>query len=424
MVFKIKSGLVWIGASQFVLLVINFVLLKLMTSQMSVESFGYYSLCMTIVLFARQVIYDPISIVAAKNCATAVNDMRRISEGFYVVRFLTDRLGILFFLLGILFCLIVYSVVDSFQTGLVVLICLIYLGANGAQGIYFNLLNSLSERRSAAIYSILDSVFKLMLICVFFWIFENKFVYTLMAISAGAFLVFFSVRYHVKKYHISGEIPVKSLKDLVKSILLMSLPLFLPTLLGAFKSVGDRWILAAIIGVDELAVYSVLLQIGYFPIILSVGVAQTFVAPKIYGLCGLEGSSGFGDLKQFLHKLLFWIFIFTSVTSCVSIYLADFVFELFVGKVYRDFSLYLPFFVIAGAFAAGAGVLHIAVIGVFETRVVGRLMIASVFVSIAVAYLLIFAWGLIGAIVGLVFASAASAFLYWLALHQKFLVSR
>ena len=174
MVFKIKSGLVWIGASQFVLLVINFVLLKLMTSQMSVESFGYYSLCMTIVLFARQVIYDPISIVAAKNCATAVNDMRRISEGFYVVRFLTDRLGILFFLLGILFCLIVYSVVDSFQTGLVVLICLIYLGANGAQGIYFNLLNSLSERRSAAIYSILDSVFKLMLICVFFWIFENN----------------------------------------------------------------------------------------------------------------------------------------------------------------------------------------------------------------------------------------------------------
>ncbi len=419
MVIEIKSGLVWIGASQFVLLVINFVLLKLMTSQMSVESFGYYSLCMTILLFARQVIYDPISIVVAKNCATAVHDIRQISEGFYVVRLLTDRIVIVFLLLGILFCLIDYTVIDSFQSGLVFFTCLTYLGANGAQGIYFNILNSLRERKFAALFSILDSVLKLALVYISFWIFDNEFVYVLMAISAGAFVTFVSLRRYTKKFQISGSFPVSSLHELVKPILLMSLPLYLPTLLGAFKSVGDRWILAAFIGVDELAIFSVLLQIGYLPILLIIGVVQTFVAPKVYALCGLKGRAGFGDLKRFLYKLLFGIFIFATFASGIAVFLADYIFHLFVGKDYRGFSMYLPFFVISGAFTAGAGILHLAVIGVFETRAVGRLMIASVSISIACAYLFIIAWGLVGAIIGLACASAASAFLYWMALHVR-----
>jgi O-antigen/teichoic acid export membrane protein len=416
--FDNKTGVVWIGASQIVLLAVNFLLLKLMTSQLSVGSFGYYSLCMTIVLFARQVIYDPMSIVVAKNCASEIPDLRRVSDGFQIVRFVTDGLGVTLLFLGLIFWLLAYAVSDSSIDGVVAWSCFVYLCANGAQGIYFNVLNSIRDRKSAALFSMLDSILKLVLVFLVFWLFEREVVYTLMSISTGTFVVFLSVRYYIKRGFISSDFSVQSLKNIVKHSLIMSAPLYLPAFLGALKSVADRWIIAAFIGVDDLAVFSVLLQVGFFPMLLFIGMVQTFVAPKVYSLCAKKNGTGIGELKTFIHKILFGILIFASVASCVAISVADYIFQLFVGRDYRIFSNYLPVFIVSGALAAAAGVLHLAVIGVFETRVVGRLMIATVLISVAGTSLLIITWGFVGAVIGLLIASAASAFVYWFALYN------
>ena len=415
-VFDRKSEIVWIVASQAVILLVNFLLLKLMTSGLSVASFGYYSLCMTIVLFARQVLYDPISIVVAKNCGAAAQDSRRIFDEFGIVRFVTDRLGLSLLLLGGVAWMSAYWVIDNSVEGGIAWSCFLYLCSNGAQGIYFNVLNSIRKRKSAALLSMLDSVLKLVLVMVGFWFFGYEVVYTLISISTGAFLVFIGVRWYIQTGFSHGDLPLASLKADVRRSFLLSVPLYLPTLLVAFKSVADRWILAAFIGVDELAAFSVLLQIGYFPMLLLVGVVQTFVAPKVYFLCAIKNRNGRLELKRFLHRLIFGILLLACTSCGVAMLISDWVFQLFVGEKYNVFSIYLPFFIVSGAFAAAGGVLHLAAIGAFETRVVGKLMILSVLISIAIVYCFIITWGLLGAIAGLVIASATSMLLYWVAL--------
>lgn len=413
--FDKKTEIIWIGASQATLLAVNFLLLKLMTSRLSVESFGYYSLCMTIILFSRQVLYDPMSIVVAKNCGSAVHHPGE--GGFETVRFVTDRLGVALFILGLFSALLAYGVFDSSTDGVIAWSCLAYLCANGGQGIYLNVLNSISDRKSAALFSILDSVLKLILVFFAFRYFGNEVVYTLISVSAGAFAVFLGVRWYVRTAYFSGGLPRANLKLIVKHSIIASVPLYLPALLGALRSVGDRWILAAFIGVDELAVFSVLLQLGYFPMLLLVGVVQTFVAPKVYVMCAVKSGAGRGELKVFLLKILSGIFVFACVACAIAIVVADWIFQLFVGKDYAVFSMYLPVFIVSGAFASAGGVLHLAVIGVFETPVVGKLMGVSVLISIVSASLLIVTLGLAGAVAGLVIASAVSALLYWLALY-------
>ena len=415
-VFDKKSAIIWIVASQAVMVVVNFLLLKLMTSELSVASFGYYSLCMTIVLFARQVLYDPISIVVAKNCGAASQDFRRISDEFGIVRFVTDRLGLALLLLGGVAWMLAYWVVDNSVEGVIAWSCFLYLCANGAQGIYFNVLNSIRKRKSAALWSILDSLLKLAFVYFGFWFFGHEVVYALISISTGAFFVFLGARWYVLTSFSQGDLPLARLKAGVRRNFLVSVPLYLPTLLVAFKSVGDRWILAAFIGVDELAAFSVLLQLGYFPMLLLVGIVQTFVAPKIYSLCAIKNRNGRGELKRFLHRLIFGILLFSCISCGVAMLVSDWVFHLFVSEKYSVFSIYLPFFIVSGAFAAAGGVLHVAAIGVFETRVVGKLMILSVLVSIAIVYFFIITWGLVGAIAGLVIASVTSMLLYWVAL--------
>lgn len=414
-----KTAVIWIGLSQFVMLAVNFLLLKLMTSQFSVESFGYYSLCMTFTFFARQVLFDPISIVVAKKCGSAAHDLRGVSDEFQIVRYITDNIGLALLLLGFLSWLLAYALFNRPIEGVVAWSCFFYICANGAQGIYFNVLNSISDRKHAALFSIADAVLKLMLVSLVFWFFEKKVVYTLISISAGALAVFIGVRYYVGNYFSFGKLPQMSIRVMAKRSFMMSMPLYLPTLLVAFKSVGDRWILAAFIGVNELAAFSVLLQLGHFSMTLSVGVLQTFIAPKIYKLSADKSGTGFTELKCFLDKLLFGVFVFACIASGIAIVLSDWIFQLFVGRDYRIFAVYLPFFIISGAFAAAAGILHLVVISVFETRVVGRLMISAVLLSIASASFLIITWGFVGAVAGLVTASAVTAFLYWFALYRR-----
>ncbi len=416
-VFDKLNGAMWIGVSQIVLLAVNFLLLRLMTSHLTVESYGYYSLCMSIVLFARQVLYDPSSIVIARTCSSVTSDLRKVSDGFQVVRFLTDALGLGLILLGLLTLGVANAVITNPLESVVVISCIVYLLANGAQGIYFNVLNSIKLRKPAALFLVLDSVLKLLLVFISLWIFGGELSGALAAVATGALAVFILARWYISTTISSGPLSVARVKGMACRSFMLSLPLYLPSLLSAFKSVWDRWVLAIYIGVEELAAFSVLLQLGYFPVLLVVGVMQTFLAPKIYGLSAVEDSSGFLELKQFLNKLLFGIVVFGCLTSGIGVVFADWVFQVLVGKDFRLFANYLPFLIVSGALAAVASILHIVVIGLFKTYIVGRLMTVSVLLSIAVALPLIVFLGLRGAIAGLMISGIVTAVIYWVAIR-------
>ena len=412
------TGAIWIGSSQLVLLSANFLLLKLLTSHLSIESFGFYSLCMTIVLFARQVIYDPISIVVAKECASSANDPRRLIYWMSVVRFVTDRFALSLLVFGTLTFIFAIAAIENYTRGIVISSCLAYLAANGAQGIYFNVLNSITDRKSAALFSMLDSVLKLFFVFLALQFIGSEIATALFSIAVGSFFVLLAVRSSIRNRIKFGGAAPKRLNVLVRRSLMMSIPLLLPSGLAAFKSVVDRWILAAFVGVDELAVYSVLLQLGYFPMILFIGVIQTFVGPRVYGFSAHNSECGFDDLKRFVHKILFWVLILACAAGGIAIGLSDFVFKLLVGEEYRVFSIYLPLFVFSGALAAAAGILHLAAIAVFKTSVVGKLMITSLALAVALASFSIIGWGFVGAVMALMIASATTAFIYWAALYN------
>lgn len=413
-----KIGVIWIGISQFVLVVSNFLLLKLLTSQLSIYEFGQYSLCMSIALFARQVIYDPFSIVLAKECASSGSNLQGVADKFRVLGFITDRIGTGLFLLGFS-VLIYFKVVNgNYINGLVVGFCIVYLCANGAQGVYFNILNSIRDRKLASLFSMTDSALKIILVILAFGLGNKNLVYSLASISIGAFMVFWSTRFFVAKRFNSYESLVINDNSLVKHILMTSTPFIFSTTLVAVKSVGDRWMLAGFLGVNNLAEYSVLLQLGYAPIILLLGIGQTFIGPKIYSLCALNDNNGMVELKQLLYKILFIILIVTCVACGGAMVLAGWVFRVLVGKNYHVLTIYLPLFVISGALSAAASVFQIAVIGVFKSREASMFVVVSLIISVACTALLIRSSGFKGAIAGLVISNAVTLFIYWLALHR------
>lgn len=399
-------------------MVSSFLLLKLLTSQLSIYEFGQYSLCMSIALFARQVIYDPFSIVLAKECASSGSNSQGVSDGFRALRFITDRIGVGLFLLG--FSILIYSKVtnSNYINDLIVGFCLVYLCANGAQGVYFNILNSIRDRKPAALFSITDSALKIILVFLAFGVGNKTLVYTLASISIGAFMVYWLLRTFVAKRFYFDESLVKNDKSIAKRILMTSAPFILSTTLVAVKSVGDRWMLAGFLGVNDLAEYSVLLQLGYSPIILILGIGQTFIAPKIYSLCALTGNNRMVELKKLLYNLLFIILVVTCVACGGAMVLAGWVFRVLVGKDYHILTIYLPLFVLSGGLSAAASIFQIAVIGVFKSREASMFVVVSLIIGVACTALLIRSSGFEGAIAGLVISNSVTLFIFWLALYR------
>lgn len=384
-----------------------------MTSRLSVESFGLYSLCMTIVLFSRQIIYDPISTVVVKNVAAMFHREEAKDESFWIVRFITDRFFFLLVGVGLVFSFGWNFLFDSSVEHAIVVACLVYLCSNGAQGIYFNMLNIIKCRKSFSLFATLDSVFKLVFIYLTLQFVESEVEYVLIALALSSLLVFLVVRWYVKSKFSRGLLSYASYMLLLKNSFVMTLPLYFPIFLVALKSVVDRWIIAAYVGIDELASFTVLAQLGYFPLIIIIGVIQTFVAPQVYALgAGRGGALGI-ELRMFIVKILFGITMLAIAACGVSIIFADQIFNLLVGEEYRLMSIYLPVFIICGAVASAGGVLHLAATSVFETSVLSRLLGVTVGVNVLLTFVLIIVWGFIGAIVALLFGGLATAILYW-----------
>ena len=403
-----ESGFLWIGVAQIVQLLSGFLVLAILTRALTPSSFGYYSLCVTIVMFARQVLYDPVSVVMAKNTLATITVDKRAAIGFWCLRYLTDRAFLIALIAGTVSFLYFNS--NGLAFDILIFFCFLYLGANGSFGMYINVLNATRERKYASIFTICDSIGKLVSIGIVVSLFESSVDEVFIGISLAAVAVVFVLRGFISNSFNLSKAGDHGNWRFVERTVVSSLPLIIPSSLMALKMYGDRWIIAGFMGVEELAAYSVLLQLGYLPMILAVGVVQTYVVPTIYNLGEVGDPSVLLDyLKYVLIKIVF----FTLAIAIVSAPLAGLFFELMVGAAYLQYSHFLPLFVISGGGTAISSILYVALVARFSTEKVAKMASAAVFLSLVCTAILVAAIGFLGSVVVLLASSVVIGFFYW-----------
>jgi O-antigen/teichoic acid export membrane protein len=189
-----------------------------------------------------------------------------------------------------------------------------------------------------------------------------------------------------------------------KNLILVSLPFFIPSLLTALKGAGDKISMAFYIGVEELAAYNILLQIGFLPMMLFIGVIQTYLSPQIYKLTAVENLNR-KEVISYLGKVVFKILILASIMIIASDVLSELIFGILVGVEYLNYSKFLPYFVLAGAFSGISSLLNIGIIGALKSRSVGILMSISILSGLLIFIVFIEGFGFEGGIAGLVFSN-------------------
>ena len=413
---KSKSDFFWVAGCQIIALLVNIFLIKLLTGKLSLESYGYYSLFITTVIFARQLIYDPISYIVVRDCGQLTSP-NEISRNIQAVNFISDRLTI-WIGAGLIFTAIIlyikYSV--SFQI-IFIIVCVFYLIANGGGGIVLAILNIIKKRQSYALLTIFDSLIKILMVALVLELSGGDLIEAMGAITFGGILSYVSARIYFNNLIEPNLNNQNQTKAFAKNILINSLPLYLPTFLVALKSVGERWMVAAYVGVEDLAVFNVFHQLGFSPAVMIIGVMQTFVAPLIYQRCQKKNKMYTEDVVKYVYRLIILVFALGLLGCLMAVLFAPQILVHIVSKEYYDyFSLFAIFI--------AAGITHLGVIGLYEANIAGRLMMTVMIVGILISVLSVIFWGFYGALFGLVLSNAMAFALYSLALLYKQRVGR
>lgn len=396
--YKNIYGAIWIGASQMVLLVVNLLLLKVLTQELAVSDYGFYALCLTIVLFVRQIIYDPFSMVIAKEASMNSTHGEKSFIELLVVKYAVDRFSLSIIITAFLLFFVGYLFWGVSNYTVALLICSLYLLANGAQGVYINIFNATRKRKVAALLLMVDSLIKFLMVISFLHFFGNDANNVLSSIAIGAITSFFVMRLYMGNKIIKIKISTAKIKNLHSKYLLLSIPILLPTILNALRSVGDRWVLTVLIGLDELAAYSVLLQIGYLPIILIIGVFQTYIGPSIYELCESKDAE---NLKKFLIKIISMTIVVSLFSGFFAYIFSEIIFKIFVSQKYNPYSVFLPVFAFAASISAGAAIMQNIVFGYFDTRISSAVILFANMAGILIALILTYFFNFVGAALGL-----------------------
>jgi O-antigen/teichoic acid export membrane protein len=173
--------------------------------------------------------------------------------------------------------------------------------------------------------------------------------------------------------------------------------------------------MASFIGAKELAAYNVLLQLGFIPMMVIIGIVQTYTSPDIYKSATCA-NSGQKKAVKYINFVILKILTLSAVAVGVSTLLLDFIFKNLVGEEYSNYSKFLPYFVIAGSLSGITGLLNVGVVGAFKPKLAGVLMLISVLSGLIIQMVLIVMYRFEGGIAGLVFSNLAMMLIFFSAL--------
>ncbi len=118
---------------------------------------------------------------------------------------------------------------------------------------------------------------------------------------------------------------------------------------------SDRWALQIFTTTHDVGYYSVLYQLGYYPVILLTTVISQFIAPILYRQAGDISD----PVRWQKTRRSTWLLVLVSLTGTVILFFLTLffhatIFKFLVAVEYRGVSAFLPWIILsAGLFSAG-----------------------------------------------------------------------
>lgn len=411
-----KEGF-WIVLGQAMAVLGLLVGVRLLTELLDPAAYGELALGMTLATLVNQTVLGPLGNGATRFYAPAV-EQGDLGGYLYAVRRLVLSAT------GIIVLLMLFAVAGLLITGrtdwiAIATAALIFAILSGYSSILNGIQNAARQRSIVALHQGMESWARFLVAAgLILWLGASSAVAMLgyaiaLIVVLGSQYVFFR---KIIPRHITGADKEKGWQEQIWNY---SWPF---TTWGIFtwaQLASDRWALELFTTTQEVGLYAVLLQLGYYPISMATGMAMQFFAPIFYQRAGDASDSrrnaNVNSLSLGLTVLALGV---TGAAFVGALLFHAQIFLIFVAKEYGAVSYLLPWVILAGGVFAAGQTIALNLMSQMKTRTMMTAKIITALLGVTFNFAGAYWYGTTGIVIAGV-SFSVSYFLWMVALSKK-----
>jgi O-antigen/teichoic acid export membrane protein len=401
-----KEGL-WIVLGQVMLVVGSLLGVRLLTGLLDPTAYGELALAMTLATLVNQTVLGPLSQGVMRFYAPAV-EQGNLGGYLNAVRRMTIlATGVIVLLTIVGLCGL--TIAGKYDWIGITVASLMFAIVNSYSSIVSGIQMAARQRSIVALHQGMEPLARFLFAALFIVSFGATSTVTAIGYTVGIILLLVSQFIFFRKIIPQDTKWKSSGKTLQQQIWDYSWPF---SIWGSFywlQSSADRWALGLFATTQEIGLYAVLFQLGYYPMSMATGMAVQLITPIFYQRAG-DGS----DVKRNaeVHKLSWLLTKLSLGVTAASVAIAALVhtqvFEIFVTKEYRSVSPLLPWIVLSGGLFAAGQTISLNLMSQMKTQ---KIMKAKITTSV-LSVIFTFAGAYFYSTTGIVIASILASLVY------------
>jgi O-antigen/teichoic acid export membrane protein len=361
----------WIFSGQVAAVMGALVGVRVLTDLMSPSEYGQVALGMTVATFLGQAWLGPLSTGAARFFSPA-------SEAGEVKSYL-NAVGQLMSvvtktMLPLILVISIFVLMSNFKAWLLLIVAaLIFATVTSCNGVANGIQNAARQRVIVALHTGAVPWIRLFLAVSLIYFFGVSSTAVLCGYAIAAIVILIS-QYHffkrILKMARQQRTTLVETSHIWKSrIIDYSWPFATWGVFFALYQASDRWALLAFSSASDVGLFSVLYQLGYYPVAIITEMLFSLLTPIIFSRAG-DGK----DLQRLNNAMSLNLKIFGAVlltTVCiffVTWITHELIFKFFVAKEYREVSYLLPWISLSAGLVTSGHILSLARMSAMETK--------------------------------------------------------
>lgn len=405
--FNKSHEILWIAFGQIMVAVGGLVGIKLLTRYLSPHEYGELGIGMAVVALVNQIVFWPLSSGATRYYSVS---QASTDSGAYlnsIGRLLMYAVTFVIFLLCL--SLLFVNLLKLRTDWLYIAAIAFYAAASGCASIYAGILNASQARRALAVSQSLETWGRFLFATLLLIIIEKTSSIAIFAFAIISTTTLFWQYWRVNKNTANVDSqPIKIVEW--KSIILKYATPF--AVIGLFTGIGtasDRMVLNHYTSSNEVGLYVVLYQLGFYPMVMILAVMAQYFEPIIYRKAEQDCNSKNPSSSNAMINTMVLGSITLTATATLTAYLGcEIIFTIFTDKSYHSAAIYLPIVVASGGLLATGNALAIKI---QASKLSSRLLFPKVAMSIC-AVLFNIVGANIDGLRGVVLAGLASSIVY------------
>ena len=402
---ELWSELFWSVFGQLISLFSGFLIVKVLTNQLSPTTYGNYALWMTLISLGNQVYFSAIASGLARFYSIArANNM--LETYFQSVAYFFSK--IMRFTAIVSLAILTFILIAPSKVGLNLLLASLLTSLSGFVAILHSINNAARNRRFITVSFIIDNGIKLALIIGAFNLLSysnTPQILLIMIFAAAISLMYLSNRIGSNKdYLFSFNISYKP--RWVKDVNYFARPLLISGIFNWSFFASQRWALEFSNGSAEVGKFFALSQLTYLPMTLFFGFLVSFLSPIVFQKANdLSNITAVKKSLRLLDFLVIFIFAFTIIACWLTGLFGDKYLSLFLPSSYYQSPLNAVILVMS------AGVLYASIASgqvlsvLNQPNMILSLSTGGQLIFVTMNFAASFTWGLQGLIYSVLISS-------------------